>query len=68
MHSNKIFKASNEIFCKFGASVVALPSGAAVRREAGCFNEPTGSLLQSVCFLFSRARTLHRGLMDRDPV
>lgn len=26
MHSNKIFKASNEIFCKFGASVVTLPA------------------------------------------
>lgn len=46
LYSNKIFKASNEIFCKFGASMATLPVEPLLRKEAGCFNAPTASLRQ----------------------
>lgn len=41
-YSDKIFRASNEIFCKFGASMVTLPVELLLG-EDGCSNEPTGS-------------------------
>lgn len=47
VYSNEIFKGPNEIFCQFGVSMGDSSSGAAFKRsEAGCFNDPLGSLSQ----------------------
>lgn len=52
---NKIFKVSNKIFFKFGISMATLPAELLLGKEAVCFNEPTGSLLQPahVCLALS---------------
>lgn len=61
LYSNKIFKASNEIFCKFGASMATLPAELLLRKEASCFNEPTGSLRRPahICLVVSWLLGVH---------
>lgn len=61
LYSNKIFKASNEIFCKFGASMATLPAELLLRNKAGCFNEPTGSLRRPahICLVVSWLLGVH---------
>lgn len=55
LYSNKIFKAFNKIFCTFGVSMATLSAELLLRKEAGCFNEPTGSVRQPahICLLVS---------------